>query len=69
MTMNPMDDFLYHLKKYMEYTTEMRESFEHLTEREQQIIKEASPRRHDPEELSKHAYEWHDALYETMQKK
>ncbi|WP_246363633.1 hypothetical protein [Halobacillus locisalis] len=69
MTMSPMDDFLYHLHKYMEYTTEMRSSFEHLTEREQQIIKEASPMSQGPEELSKHAYEWHDALYATLQKK
>lgn len=69
MTMSPLDDFLYQLNKYMEYTTEMRSSFEHLTEHEKQIIKEASPHKQGPEELSKNAYEWHDALYETLQKK
>ncbi|RWZ60780.1 hypothetical protein EQV77_05655 [Halobacillus fulvus] len=69
MTMNPMDDFLYHLHKYMEYTTEMRSSFEHLTEHQQSLILNASPAKQGPEELSQHAYAWHDALYKTMEKK
>ncbi|MCA0969464.1 hypothetical protein LCM20_02520 [Halobacillus litoralis] len=68
MSQSPLDDFLYHLKRYMEYTTEMRSSFEHLTEREKQMIIEASPSQQGPEELSKHAYEWHDALYSTLKK-
>ncbi|TGB05099.1 hypothetical protein [Halobacillus salinus] len=68
MTMRPLDDFLYHLHKYMEYTTEMRSSFEHLTAREKQIVQEASPDHLGPEQLSKHAYKWHDDLYEVLDK-
>lgn len=68
MTMNPMEDFLFHLKKYMEYTTEMRASYEHLSDHEQNLIVEASPDKQGPHELSKHAYEWHDELYKNLHK-
>lgn len=66
MTMNPMDDFLYQLKKYMEYTTELRSSYEHLSDHEKNMIVEASPTKQGPETLSKHAYAWHDELFERM---
>lgn len=63
MTMDPMEDFLYHLKKYMEYTTEMRSSYEHLTAEQKEKVIQASPAGKDPEVLSKHAYTWHDKLF------
>lgn len=66
MTMNPMEDFLYHLKKYMEYTTEMRASYEHLSEHEKKVIVESAPMNKGPEELSKEAYAWHDELFDRL---
>ncbi|MBN8234252.1 hypothetical protein JF544_03290 [Halobacillus kuroshimensis] len=68
MTMNPMDDFLWHLKKYMEYTTEMRASYEHLSDHEKSLIVESSPTKQGPETLSKQAYAWHDELFERLKK-
>ncbi|WP_226578219.1 hypothetical protein [Halobacillus litoralis] len=69
MSMNEMDDFLYHLKKYMEYTTEMRSSYEHLSDREKNLIVESSPTKQGPETLSKQAYAWHDELFDRLNKK
>ncbi|GGF12370.1 hypothetical protein GCM10010954_08840 [Halobacillus andaensis] len=68
MTMNPMDDFLYHLKRYMEYTTEMRSSYEHLSEHEKKMILEAHPDGNSPEVISKQVYQWHDTLFKRMEK-
>ncbi|MBH0228956.1 hypothetical protein LCL89_06295 [Halobacillus yeomjeoni] len=66
MAPSPMEDFLYHLKKYMEYTTEMRASYEHLSEHEKKVILESAPHMNGPEELSKNAYAWHDELFERL---
>ncbi|MCP3030636.1 hypothetical protein LF817_04715 [Halobacillus sp. A1] len=68
MTMNPMDDFLYHLKRYMEYTTEMRSSYEHLTAQEKEKIVESHPDGNSPEVISKQVYQWHDNLFKRMGK-
>ncbi|MCA1012600.1 MULTISPECIES: hypothetical protein [Halobacillus] len=66
MSTDMLEDFQYHLKKYMEYTTEMRAAFEHLSEHQQKIIVEASPTKTGPETLSKQAYAWHDELYKRL---
>ncbi|MGP4062227.1 hypothetical protein [Halobacillus litoralis] len=63
MPPNEMEDFLYHLKKYMEYTTEMRAAYEHLSEHGKSLVVEASPTKQGPETLSQQAYAWHDELY------
>ncbi|WP_101843718.1 hypothetical protein [Halobacillus sp. Marseille-P3879] len=68
MTMNAMDDFLFHLKRYMEYTTEMRSSYEHLTDAEKNMILEAHPDGNSPEEISKKVYQWHDTLFKRLEK-
>ena len=68
MSMNEMEDFLYHLKKYMEYTTEMRSSYEHLSDHQKKIILDAAPEKQGPEALSKQAYAWHDELFKRLNK-
>ncbi|KHE67070.1 hypothetical protein [Halobacillus sp. BBL2006] len=68
MSMNHMDDFLYQLKKYMEYTTELRSSYEHLSEHEKSLVVEASPTKNSPETIAKQAYTWHDDLFERLNK-
>ncbi|SFJ90954.1 hypothetical protein SAMN04487936_105166 [Halobacillus dabanensis] len=66
MSQNELEDFLYHLKKYMEYTTEMRAAFEHLSDEQQRMIVDASPTKEGPETISKHAYAWHDELFNRV---
>ncbi|MFD1017982.1 hypothetical protein [Thalassobacillus hwangdonensis] len=65
MSMNEMNDFLYHLKKYMEYTTEMRDTYERLSDYEKEVVKKAHPLSQSPETISKQAYKWHDAIYKA----
>ncbi|UOQ93006.1 hypothetical protein MUO14_21820 [Halobacillus shinanisalinarum] len=67
MTMNPLDDFLYQLNKYVEYSTELRSSFEHLTEHEKNIIRDSHPTSSDPLKITKQAYDWHDVLFEKVE--
>ncbi|MYL48893.1 hypothetical protein GLV98_05325 [Halobacillus litoralis] len=68
MPVSEVEDFLYHLKKYMEYTTEMRASYEHLSDHHKNIVVNSSPTKSGPETLSKHAYAWHDELFERLKK-
>ncbi|WP_082234344.1 hypothetical protein [Halobacillus massiliensis] len=68
MTMNAMEDFLYHLNRYVEAGTEMRSSYEHLTAAEKERVKEAHPVGRSPEEISKDVYKWHDNLFDKMDK-
>lgn len=69
MSQNELEDFLYHLKKYMEYTTEMRTAYEHLSDEQQRIIVDASPTKQGPEVFSKHAYAWHEELFNRVNPK
>ncbi|MFD2925339.1 hypothetical protein [Halobacillus naozhouensis] len=67
MTMNPMDDFLYQLNKYVEYATELRSSYEHLTDHEKSIIRESHPYGSEPETITQQAYDWHDTLFKKVE--
>ncbi|MGI8314074.1 hypothetical protein [Halobacillus mangrovi] len=68
MSMNHMEDFLYQLKDYMQYTTELRSSYEHLSEHEKKLVVEASPTKQSPEVMAKQAYAWHDELFKSLNK-
>ncbi|MFG6119171.1 hypothetical protein [Thalassobacillus sp. B23F22_16] len=66
--MDQMNDFLYQLKRHMQYTSELRDAYEKLPVEQKEIVKNASPRKESPEDLSKHAYQWHDNLFKVVDK-
>ncbi|WP_235062614.1 hypothetical protein [Thalassobacillus devorans] len=66
--MDELNDFLYQLKRHMVSTSELRDAYEKLPVHQQEIVRNASPRNESPEDLSKHAYQWHDNLFKVVDK-
>lgn len=56
--MNEMQNFLFHLNKYVEYATEMRDAYERLSTEQQQLVIESSPTQESPETVSQKSYTW-----------
>ncbi|SEH69568.1 hypothetical protein SAMN05192559_103119 [Halobacillus karajensis] len=66
MAVSEAEDFLYHLKKYMEYTTEMRASYEHLSDNHKKTVVDSSPTKQGPKPYQDMPTLGHDELFDQF---